>query len=59
MNHGKLLKSGGYRRTQKMLAVVITDAAEIGEFRFERRKFGAAYLQSLLDWMVAEGCKKR
>jgi hypothetical protein len=44
-----------------MLAVVITDAAEIGEFRFERRRFGAgaAYLRSLLDWMVAEGCKKR
>jgi hypothetical protein len=29
---------------KKMLAVVITDAAEVGEvgeFRFERRKFGA------------------
>lgn len=25
-----------------MLAVVIADAAELGEFHFERRKFGAA-----------------
>jgi hypothetical protein len=26
---------------KKMLAVVVTDAARVGEFRFERRKFGA------------------
>ena len=26
---------------KKMPAVVVTDAARVGEFRFERRKFGA------------------
>ena len=43
-----------------MLAVVIADAAEIGEFRFERRKFGAgaADLRSLLDWMVVNGVRE-
>jgi hypothetical protein len=29
-----------------MLAVVVTDAAEVGEFRFERRKFDRAVLEA-------------
>src|ERR1035438_8248802 len=33
-------KVAGIDVHKKMLAVVITDAAEVGEFRFERRKFG-------------------
>jgi len=39
-----------------MLAVVITDAAAEGEFRFERRKFGtlASDLQKLAEWLAAE-----
>jgi hypothetical protein len=31
---------------KKMLAVVVTDAAEVGEFRFERRKFDRAVLEA-------------
>ena len=34
-------KVAGIDVHKKMLAVVVTDAAEIGEFRLERRKFGA------------------
>ena len=33
-------KAAGIDVHKKMLAVVVTDVAEIGEFRFERRKFG-------------------
>ena len=45
---------------KKMLAVVITDAAEVGEFRFERRKFGAGAgeLEILASWLAAEGVKE-
>jgi len=43
-----------------MLAVVITDAAEIGEFRFERRKFGAgaAELKQLEEWLREQGVQE-
>jgi transposase len=45
---------------KKMLAVVITDAAVIGEFRFERRKFGtgADELRSLGNWLTERGAKE-
>ena len=44
-------KVAGIDVHKKMLAVVITDAAEVGEFRFERRKFGtgAGDLRLLAD----------
>jgi transposase len=47
-------KVAGIDVHKKMLAVVITDAAEVGEFRFERRKFGAgaAELRTLADWLA-------
>ena len=53
-------KVAGIDVHKKMLAVVITDAAEIGKFRFERRKFGAgaADLRSLLDWMLVNGVRE-
>jgi transposase len=53
-------KIAGIDVHKKMLAVVITDAAEIGEFRFERRKFGAgaADLRSLPDWMLVNGVRE-
>jgi transposase len=40
---------------KNMLAVVITDAAVEGEFRFERRKFGTldSELTALKDWLMA------
>jgi hypothetical protein len=43
-----------------MLAVVITDASEVGEFRFERRKFGAGAsdLRLLGDWRTEQGVKE-
>jgi transposase len=39
---------------KKMLAVVIAEVAGAGEYRFERRKFGAApsELRSLAEWLV-------
>jgi transposase len=45
---------------KKMLAVVITDAAEVGEFRFERRKFGTgdAELRLLAGWLAERGVKE-
>src|ERR1700724_280504 len=48
---------GGIDVHKKMLAVVITDAAEVGEFRFERRKFGAgdAELRGLAVWLAESG----
>jgi len=44
---------------KKMLAVVVTDAAEVGEFRFERRKFGAGAsgLLQLKSWLAEQGVK--
>ena len=45
---------------KKMLAVVVTDAAEVGEFRFERRKFGAGAsgLLQLKSWLAEQGVKE-
>lgn len=45
---------------KKMLAVVITDVAEIGEFRFERRKFacGAEGLAELVRWFSEHEVKE-
>ena len=49
-------KAAGIDVHKKMLAVVVTDVAEIGEFRFERRKFGtgAEDLRSLADWLAEQ-----
>jgi hypothetical protein len=48
----EVYKVAGIGVHKSMLAVVIADAAEIGEFRFERRKFGAgtAELKQLEEW---------
>jgi transposase len=45
---------------KKMLAVVVTDAARVGEFRFERRKFGAGAgdLRLLEAWLAEQGVKE-
>jgi transposase len=45
---------------KKMLAAVVTDAARVGEFRFERRKFGAGAgdLRLLEAWLAAQGVKE-
>jgi transposase len=45
---------------KKMLAVVVTDAARVGEFRFERRKFGAGAgdLRLLEAWLAQQGVKE-
>ncbi len=53
-------KVAGIDVHKKMLAVVITDAAEVGEFRFERRKFGAGAgeLEILVSWLTALGVKE-
>src|SRR5277367_765183 len=50
-------KVAGIDVHKSMLAVVITDASEIGEFRFERRKFGAgaAELKQLEEWFDEQG----
>ena len=41
---------------KKMLAVVISDVAQVGEFRFERRKFatGAMELPALAQWLAEQ-----
>jgi transposase len=45
---------------KKMLAVVITDAGRVGEFHFQRRKFGAgdAELRALAQWLAESGVKE-
>jgi hypothetical protein len=45
---------------KKMLAVVLTDAARVGEFRFERRRFGAGAgeLRLLETWLAEQGVKE-
>jgi hypothetical protein len=49
-----IYKVAGIDVHKKMLAVVITDTAQTGEFRFERRKFGAGAgdLVELSDWLA-------
>ena len=46
-------KVAGIDVHKPMLAVVITDAAAVGEFRFERRKFGTldSELRALSAWL--------
>jgi transposase len=41
---------------KRMLAVVVTNAGEEGEFRFERRKFGTldSELKALAEWLSAQ-----
>jgi transposase len=53
-------KVAGIDVHKKMLAVVITDAAEPGEYRFERRRFGAAAadLRLLGEWLAAQGVQE-
>jgi transposase len=45
---------------KKMLAVVVTDAAADGEFRFERRKFGTldSELRALAQWLAGESVRE-
>jgi transposase len=45
---------------KSMLAVVITDAAREGEFRLERRKFGAteSELRQLATWLAEHGVRE-
>jgi len=56
----KNYKVAGIDVHKNMLAVVVTDAAEVGEYRFERRKFGAApsELSKLAEWLMAHGIKE-
>jgi transposase len=53
-------KVAGIDVHKKMLAVVVTDAARVGEFRFERRKFGAGAgdLRLLEAWLAEQGVKE-
>ena len=50
-------KVAGIDVHKKMLAVVVTNVAEIGEYRFEHRKFatGDEGLRALADWLSVEG----
>lgn len=49
-------KVAGIDVHKKMLAVVITDVAAPGEFRFERRKFGTSGsdLKALSEWLAGQ-----
>jgi transposase len=53
-------KVAGIDVHKKMLAVVVTDAAQVGDFRFERRRFGAgtAELCLLAEWLSAQGVQE-
>jgi transposase len=53
-------KVAGIDVHKKMLAVVVADVGEPGEFRFERRKFGtvASELSSLAEWLAAQGVRE-
>ena len=50
-------KVAGIDVHKKMLAVVIANVAELGDYQFERRKFGTgdSELKALADWLTAEG----
>jgi transposase len=45
---------------KKMLAVVVTDVSQPGEYRFERRTFGtgSAELRQLADWLTQQGVRE-
>jgi len=53
-------KVAGIDVHKKMLAVVITDAAIAGEFRFEKRRFGtdAGDLRLLSHWLAEQDVKE-
>jgi len=53
-------KVAGIDVHKRMLAVVITNAAAVGEFRFEQRKFGAAEtdLEELKQWFTSQGVRE-
>jgi len=53
-------KVAGIDVHKKMLAVVVTDAAVEGEFRFERRKFGTmdSDLRELSKWLTEHGVQE-
>jgi transposase len=53
-------KLAGVDVHKKMLAVVVTDAAQVGEFQFERRKLGAgaAELRLLAEWLAGQGVRE-
>jgi transposase len=53
-------KVAGIDVHKAMLAVVTADAAEVGEFRFERRRFGAAPsdLKALAEWLTSQGVRE-
>lgn len=53
-------KLAGIDVHKRMLAVVVTDAAAVGEFQFARRKFGAGNLElkKLRDWLTEEGVRE-
>lgn len=55
-----IYKVAGIDVHKSMLAVVITDAAREGEFRFERRKFGAteSELRQLATWLAEHGVRE-
>src|SRR4051812_28715197 len=50
-------KVAGIDVHKKMLAVVVTNVAGLGEYRFERRKFGTgdSEIKALAGWLTAEG----
>jgi len=53
-------KLAGIDVHKKMLAVVVTNVAELGEDRFERRKFGTgeSELKALAVWLSTEGVQE-
>ncbi len=53
-------KLAGIDVHKKMRAVVVADAAEPGEYQFQRRKFGtgAGDLNLLADWLAEQGVKE-
>ena len=55
-----IYKVAGIDVHKSMLAVVIADAAREGEFRFERRKFGAteSELRQLARWLAEHGVRE-
>jgi transposase len=53
-------KVAGIDVHKKMLAVVVTDVAIVGEYEFERRKFGTggAELEALVQWLSEQGVRE-
>lgn len=53
-------KLAGIDVHKKMLAVVVADAAESGDYQFQRRKFGAgaAELRLLAEWLAEQEVKE-